>query len=339
MAAEHEEIVEEAGWEVVRHIEGSADHQLQGSESWIKYWMTHVKVKAHPCVCPGDLSPGETENKKPHGLSENSKDSGVQTVGCHVILKHKKDNRRAYAIIPACNSCNKGDRKLAEGNLIWYCKAVTILQEDAFDLNFVGKITLRTKSPKQKVKILWWKYVMDIIVENHAKKTLTIRGYTNEDTKPDTPNHACEFVEDKEHKPSLVCKTCNRRQYTYSNPEDYLLKLAAFWRDATANKRGRDLGKWGALLTFQKKFKPRILRCNEEMYPVKPVVYKRAYGLCTHVKPTNCHKDSLKGVELCEEHLSLKYFKRWWDTVLERRKQQAQDSMGGLVLDETIADP
>ena len=196
-------------------------------------------------------------------------------------------------------------------------------------------------------------------------KTLTIRGYTNKDKKPDKPDdkHVCEFVEDKEHKPSLVCicrasasprrdargrgaeqYECNRRQYTYSNPEDYLLKLAAFWRDATANKRG-DLGARGALLTFQDMFKPRILRCNEEMYPVKQMVdYKRAYGLCTHVKPTNCHKDSLKGVELCEEHLSLKYFKRWWDTVLERRKQQAQDerrlqdSMGGLVLDETIAD-
>jgi hypothetical protein len=184
---------------------------------------------------------------------------------------------------------------------------------------------------------------MDINVEDG---TLTIGGYTNADTKPDEPDctHQCTFYLDKKHEPSLVCGTCKRRKYTYSNPEDYLLKLAAFWRDATANKRGGDLGKRGALLSFERQFKPRILRCNEEMYPVNQmVVYKRAYGLCTHVEPRNCHKDRLKGEELCEEHLSLKYFKRWRDTVKERRLQRArlqraQDSLGGLVLNEQGAD-
>ena len=316
MSAEHEENAEEAGWEFVRHVEGSAYHQLQEAESWIQYWMRHVNVNRHPCLCPGDKFPSETENKEAHELLENS-ENNVQTVGCHVILKHKDTNKRAYAIIPACNSCNKADRsKFAFGNLTWYCKAVTILQEDAYDHNFVGKITVRTSDEKGKTKALWWHCITDIIVEDCAdEKTLKIRGYTNMDAKPDPPQDCdtCTFVEDKKYRPSLVCAGCKRRQYTYMNYEDYLLKIACFWRDATAV---RDLGRRGALVSFERRFKPRVLRCNEKMYPNKNRQirrdYKIAYGLC---KKEHCHNDS-QGDDLCKECFSLHAaFSKWRELV------------------------
>ena len=296
--------------------------------------MTHVGVKEHPRLCPGDLDTQEVEKKSAHPLKQN--ESGiVNTVGCHVILKHKDTNKRAYAIIPACNKCNKADRSKRHhdtiGNLRWYCKAVTILEEDAFTNNFVGKITVPVKDSKGKPRKVWWQDIMDIMDVSGAcadgttrTKTLTIRGYTNIDKeRPGTPHacNDCKFGEDSNYKNEkfLVCSgQCKRRQYTYSNPAGYLQKIASLW------KYGPNvaLGNHGVLKNFENKFKPCVLRCQEEMYPGKnPVEYKKAYGLCTN---KGCHKDSLPRAELCKEHLLRKYFARLRDDISKRRARAAE---------------
>ena len=293
----------EPGWEFVAHVEGSAYHQPQSVSSWIRYWMEHVGVKEPPCLCPGDPDPVTPENKSAHPLDKNES-RRVNTVGCHVILK--KENKRAFAIIPACNKCNKADRSKGNGtlgNLIWYCKAVTILEEDASDFNFVGKITVPVKDSEGNPKSVWWQDIMDIsdvLADGGKTNTLTIRGYTNIDkgTKTTGVCGECKFKVDtnfSENEKFLVCSECKRREYTYWSPEGYLLKIASFWKYVNSNLGGR-----GALNDFEKKFQPRVLRCQEKRYPKKnQVAYKKAYGLCTN---QGCHKDSLPTAELCEEH-------------------------------------
>ena len=296
--------------------------------------MTHVGVEEHPRLCPGDLDTQEVEKKSAHPLKQN--ESGiVNTVGCHVILKHKDTNKRAYAIIPACNKCNKADRSKRHhdiGNLRWYCKAVTILEEDASKYSFVGKITVPgVKDSKGKKRMVWWQDIMDIMDVSAdgttGTNTLTIRGYTNIDKeRPGTPHacNDCKFGEDSNYKNGnfLVCSGCKRRQYTYSNPAGYLQKIAYLW------KYGPNvaLGNHGVLKIFETNFNPRVLRCQEEMYPGKNPVeyrrYKKAYGLCTN---KGCHKDSLPRAELCKEHLLVrKYFARWRDEISKRRARAAE---------------
>ena len=243
--------------------------------------MKHVGVKEHPCLCPGDLdTQTAVEKKEAYPLKQN--ESGiVNTVGCHVILKHKDTNKRAYAIIPARNQCNKADRSKGYdtiGNLIWYCKAVTILEEDASDFNFVGKITVPVKDSEGNPKSVWWQDIMDIsdveknLADGGKTNTLTIRGYTNIDkgTKTTGVCEKCVFKVDpnlgkKENEKFLVCSKCKRREYTYRSPEGYLLKIASLWKYGLNS----NLGPRGALKDFEKKFQPRVLRCQEKRYPKK----------------------------------------------------------------------
>ena len=163
---------------------------------------------------------------------------------------------------------------------MWYCKAVTILQEDADEYRFVGKITL---PPVGKAASRWWQRI-DGVEVNDENKDLTIKGITNKvKGDPDDP-----IINGKPQRPIT--------EHTYNNPGDYLLLIAAAWRDATTHA-GLDFSKRGVFKRYEDQFKPRVLRCNEEMYPRNKVEYKKAYGLCIG---DHCHKDS-KQDDLCVE--------------------------------------
>jgi hypothetical protein len=147
---------------------------------------------------------------------------------------------------------------------------VTII--DPNQSKFVGKIMV----PKSTN---YWKEITQIKVDdNHlGSHTLTIGGYTNKH-KSGEPASSAE----------------------YTNPADYLLVLATYWR-GKASSTQRTM-----ITSKDKNFIPEVFVCNAQLYPGGPNVnhqaeYKKAYGVCPargcHNTLEECKLHSTRGLD------------------------------------------
>lgn len=302
--------VEEGGWKFKKHITGSAYHKPQGYSSWIDFWKHHVGVENPPCLCPGHRiqNVDDPERIDAHEMKKNEP-KVVNTVGSHVLLeKIEADGtkRREYAIIPTCNRCNPS-KPDSQDVVLFYCKAVTIIDFNSFDHRFVGKITLPRATD-------WWHYITKCILHRDEQgdiANVSIEGWTNRNTRPEAispeatrwlADHARQHLDggDEVEFENDVCTatkhnvTCNRRRCVYEAPPGYLGLIAQLWQDSP-----RDLALWGSLRRNDQNFRARVLRCNERMYPMHQIEYKKAYGLC--IEP-GCHDDCVPEQDRCESH-------------------------------------
>ena len=274
-------------WVFKKHIKGSSNHK-SGSNSWVQYWKDKTELKL-PDLCPCDRT-GEADNKQPaHGITataiertNQARDEGDRSAGAHVMVINSDLELEIFAIAPCCGSCNNHN---VEGNLRWFFRAVTILQNDKLGSKFAGMITLPKEYADNK-NGWWWQRITAFSVDD---ETITIEGYSNNDNNdvtPANPCNVCTFGVDH------VCNGCKKRRAKYNNIDgrDYLSEIAHLWRRA---QQKNNFTVRGSVARYQEDFKPVILRCNVGMYPGKSPEernkYKQAYGLCMHV---GCHNDS-----------------------------------------------
>lgn len=301
----------EDNWEFVKHVEGSSNHRTQSTyegrgASWTGYWSHHTR-RDLPTLCPGQPKLGhlgtDPQNhvaQQYHTENINSEEDRNSTAGCHVVIRSKSRGKKIYAIIPSCRSCNKAKAENENGSkegvkLFYFCRAVTIIDTEADGSKFAGKITLPKEFSFDGNKDSdWWVLItaLKIIDGDGTNRRIEIEGYSNKDKKK-IPCGSCVFINN-------VCtmEKCMVRRAVYSNPGGYLETLAVLWREASD---GEDkFRQRGVLLRYEKRFEPKILRCNVGMYPGRNKDdYKKAYGLC---KKDGCHQDRVDGSEHCAEH-------------------------------------